>query len=117
MKWLCSACVLVLLGLTAFAADDKPIPAGWKEFSPKDASFTILIPDQKTGRTRQSDRSSSRQGVTTKTSTLTIEGAALSASMVAVSYSVLPKDSTPASRLQAAKDGLAKALGGELSDE
>jgi hypothetical protein len=116
MKWTCSAVVLVFFGLSAFA-DDKAIPEGWKEYPPKDGAYTILIPDQKTGRTRQSDRSSTRGGVTTKTSTLSISGPTLTATMVSVTVSPLPKDSTPASRLEAARDNTAKALAGEASDE
>ncbi len=119
MKWICSAFVLVILGLSAFA-DDKVIPDGWKEstLTKKMLPYTITtIPDQKTGKTRQSDRSSTRQGVTIKASILSIDGPTLSASMTSLTSSALPKDSTPASRLQTAKDILAKTLGGELTDE
>jgi S1-C subfamily serine protease len=53
------------------AAPRGPLPKGWREFSPKDKSFSVWVPQG--GRSRESERNISRKGIRLKFSTVTVQ--------------------------------------------
>jgi hypothetical protein len=114
---------LLLLSVLAsavfnIAADDMKLPDGFREFSPKDGSFTVFIPDQKTTKATEKDGGMPAvKGLKTK-KTFKFDSKGLNAGIT--TYEPTDgalKSATPPDRLKTVRDTLVKSLKGELGDD
>jgi hypothetical protein len=109
--------VLILLPLLS-AAEAKEPPEGWKEFQPKDKSFSVWLPDKGARRTER-QRSIPLQGQSIKINVVQVQvkGSPTYSAVTLVLPSALARKIPQEDRLEILSDAFLAEVKGKVTDE
>jgi hypothetical protein len=114
--------ILTLMGLMVVpmlvAADDSAPPAGWKEYSPKDKSFSVWLPE-KGGRRSERERTMTVRGQRIKVNLVQVEtrgGLTYGASTLRLPPAMTRKVPI-GQRIEISRDAFLEEVKGKVNDE
>lgn len=103
---------------TGAAVPRGPLPVGWREFSPKDKSFSVWVPEG--GRSRESERNITVRGTRLKINTVTVQQNPAAPTYTA-STLILPlalaRKIPVVERLELIRDSFVEEFKGKVTDE